>query len=789
MSVGSVLASPPLPLPIDEHIPAIVAAVRSSRAVVVTASPGAGKTTRVPPALVEDGPVIVLQPRRVAARAIARRIAGERGWTVGREVGWHVRFDRRSSPETRLLVATEGILTAHLLQDPLLADFRTIVIDEFHERSIHADLGLALARQAWLARGDLRIVVMSATIDPAPVAAFLSNCPIIDVPGRTFPLDVDYQPGTLVEQACAAAVSRTHGALLCFLPGAGEIRRTAEAIDHTPSLSGIPVWPLHGGLDAEAQDAAIRPASGRRIVLATNLAETTLTVPDVTCVIDTGLHKVARYDPDRGIDSLETERISKDSADQRAGRAGRLQAGVAVRLWDARDRLTPHREPEIARVDLAAPALDVLAWGGDPRAFEWFDAPPPGALDAALGLLTRLGALDPAGRIAALGRQLQRLPLHPRLARIMMAAGGAPEAARACALLSERHFFTERGAGARTTECDLLAAIDRDRVLPPHVTRAAHDIREAARRVLDRPPLDRLDDESFRRAVLAGYPDRVAQRRGLGSDRVLLASGTGARLARESGVRHAAYLIAVDVTAGSGAGPGRSSPASEALVRMATGVEADWLSPTSRETRHRIDRGVVRAAVLDRYDALILRESPCPPDPDEAERLITDEYIRRGPTSDDVQLLRRLAFAGAPAAFDALARHAAAGATKLQDVDLSRHLSQAQRRALAGGAPEAITVPSGRSVRLMYRDDGSVTAAVKLQELFGLAETPRLGPGRVPVTFELLAPSGRPVQVTRDLRSFWTRGYPEVRKELRARYPKHPWPEDPWMATPSRRPK
>ena len=776
-------------LPIDAHVPAIVAAVRAARAAVVTAAPGAGKTTRVPPALADDGPVILLQPRRVAARAIARRIADERDWTIGREVGWHVRFDRRSSPDTRLLVATEGILTARLQRDPLLADFQTVVIDEFHERSIHADLGLALARQAWLARGDLRLVVMSATIDPAPIAAFLQDCPIVEVPGRTFPIEVEYRPGATVEQGCTAALERPGGAVLCFLPGAGEIRRAADAIARTPALTGVAVWPLHGGLAADEQDAAIRPSEGRRIVLATNLAETTLTVPDVTCVIDSGLHKVARYDPERGIDSLETERISKDSADQRAGRAGRLQAGIAIRLWDARDRLRPHREPEIARVDLAGPALDVIAWGGDPRTLAWFEAPPADALDAALTLLTRLGALDASARMTPLGRSLQRLPLHPRLGRIVLAATGAPEAARACALLSERHFLL-RGDGSRTTSCDLLAAIDREDALPAHVTRTARDIREAARRVLDRPLVDRIDDESFRRAVLTGYPDRVAQRRAPRSDRLLLASGTGGRLARESGVHDAAFLVAVDVVAPDAAARRRDAPAPDALVRMATAIAPDWLTATSRELRHAFDhdRGIVRAAVLERYDALILRESPCSPDPEEAARLIADEYVRRGPTDEDAQLLRRVEFAGLAVEFEALVRGAARGTTRIDDVHPGAHLDADQRRILTRDAPEMLSVPSGRHVWLNYRD-GGVAAAVKLQELFGLAETPRLGPRRVPVTFELLAPSGRPVQVTSDLRSFWTRGYPEVRKELRARYPKHPWPEDPWTATPTRRAK
>jgi len=765
-------------LPIDAFIDTIVDRVRESRAVVVTAAPGAGKTTRVPPALVDDGPVLLLQPRRVAARAIARRIAGERGWTLGREVGWHVRADRNFSADTRLLVATEGILTARLQQDPLLADVRTIVIDEFHERSLFADVGLALARQAWLAREDLRLVVMSATLDAARVAAYLRKCPVIDVPGREFPLDVSYRPGVVTERAIVEALPAS-GALLCFLPGAPEIRRTAEALAPLVRKLDVPVFPLHGGLDADEQDAALRPTGGRRIILATNLAETTLTVPDVRVVIDTGLQKVARYDPERAIDSLELERVSKDSADQRAGRAGRTGPGVVVRLWDSRDRLRPHREPEIARVDLAATALDVIAWGGDPRTLQWFEAPPPDALDAALALLRRLGGIDDRDRLTPLGHELTRLPLHPRLGRILIAARAAPVAARACALLSERHLVPPRKG---TTSCDLLAAVDRESVLPPHVLRVAGELQRAAAAAVPQP-IHRIDDESFRRSVLAGYPDRVARRRAPRSDRFVLASGTGAKLARESGVLDAEFIVAVDVTAGTG-------PTGEALIRLATGIERDWLTATSTETHHELDdaTGSVRAFREQRYESLILVQSPIAPGSSEAAALVSAAYVRRGPTDDDTQLLRRLRFAAVNTSFEDLVRTAAQGARRLSDVNLVSAVSPSDARALADGAPAVVRVPSGRDIALEYREEGSVAAAVKLQELFGLAETPRLGPRRVPVTFELLAPNGRPVQVTTDLKSFWARGYQEVRKELRARYPKHPWPEDPWTATPTHRP-
>ena len=762
-----VVREPLPPLTIDAHLDRIVALVRERRAVVVTAAPGAGKTTRVPPALAEDGRVLLLQPRRVAARAIARRIADERGWTVGREVGWHMRFDRQFTAETPLIVATEGILTARLQQDPLLEEFKTIVLDEFHERSIHADLGIALAKQAWLARRDLRLVVMSATIDARRIAPYLGNCPIAEVPGRVHPVDVSYRPGASLESVVADVVAARRGAVLCFLAGAPEIRAATERVRARVGGLGIPVLPLHGSLDADEQDAALRPSSQPRVILATNLAETTVTVPDVTSVIDTGLQKVARFDPARGIDSLDEERISEDSADQRTGRAGRTGPGVAIRLWDARDRLRPHREPEIARVDLAATALSVLAWGGHPGTLDWLDAPPAPAIESAMTLLRRLGAIDDGSRLTATGRILQRLPLHPRLGRMLIESRGAPAIALACALLSERHFTPPRH---ETTSCDLLAVLDSPQWLPPQVPRVAREIRSGVRHALGGPLAEAIDDERFRQAVLAGYPDRVARRRAPQQDRLLLASGTGARLARESGVQAAEYLVAVDVVAG------RGGPGAEALVRMATGIEREWLAPTTHELRHEIDAdGRVRAARLDKYGAIVLAEHPVPPDPTVAAELVAEARIRRGPTDADRQLLARLAFAGVPATFEELVQAATTGATQVDDVRLDAGLAAEARQRAERDAPGVWRLPGGRAARLVYTDDGRVTAAVRLQDLFGVTDSPRIGPGKVAVTFQLLAPNGRPVQVTSDLRSFWATAYPALRPALRARYPKHKW--------------
>jgi ATP-dependent RNA helicase HrpB len=772
-----------LPLPVDPFIPDILDALRTSRAAVVTAQPGAGKTTRVPPALTADGPVILLQPRRVAARAIAQRIAEERVWTVGREIGWHVRFERRFTPATQLLVATEGMLTARLQQDPLLTGFRTIVLDEFHERSVHADLAIALARQAWRARDDLWIVVMSATLDTGPVSAFLDGCPVIAVPGRLYPLQISYVPEQTVAAAVVALLRETQGDVLAFLPGAFEIRRAISDLQDrlrdsesvAPQLRDVDVLPLHGGLDAAEQDRAVRKPTGarRRAIIATNIAETSMTVPDVTAVVDSGLHKVARYDAERAIDSLETERITQDSADQRAGRAGRIAPGRAIRLWDSRDRLRGEREPELHRIDLSGAVLDVIAWGGSPRELEWFDPPRADALDAALTLLARLDAVRD-GALTDIGRQMVRLPLHPRLGRMLIAAGGARPIAQACALLAERHVIPPRSA---STASDLLSAIDQWTAVPPHIQRVAREIEhlcgppEGGHHMRMGDAHVRMADADFLRAVLAGYPDRVAQRREPGSASVKLASGAGAVVGNESGVREGGFLIAVDVQA-----PVRDQ--SESRIRIASRIEREWLQPNAVEVIHRfdVDAGVVRAAEVERYDALVLRERAVRPDPDVAAALLAEAWLAR---EKDVQLLRRVAFANQTVDVIGVVRTAAYGKRALDDIDLTKAISADLRRIIDRDAPAELKLPSGRLARLHYEDDGRVTAAVRLQEVFGLVETPRIGPRREPVVFALLAPNGRPVQVTSDLRSFWERTYAEVRKELRGRYPKHRWPEDP----------
>ena len=779
------------PLPIDAHLDTIRDLVRKHRAAVIVAPPGAGKTTRVPPALAEDGPVIVLQPRRLAARSLARRIAAERGWTLGEEAGWHVRFDRNFSKATRVLVATEGILTARLQSDPLLLGFRTVIVDEFHERSLHADLALALARQAWLARDDLNIVVMSATLDAEPVASFLGDAPIVRVPGRQFPVAIEYAPGRGPVEAIRAELAREGGHILAFFPGVPEIASAARALAGAPELRGAQVVQLSGRSSPEDQDEALAPSATRRVILATNVAETSITVPGVTTVIDTGLHKVPRLDAALGLDRLETERISLDSADQRAGRAGRTSPGRAVRLWDPRDALRSHREPEIARVDLAPPVLEVLAWGGDPASFAWFEAPPVERVVAAMELLRLLGAVT-GDRVAPLGELLRRLPVSPRLARVLVAAGGSPLAATACTVISER--FAPRGP-LPAGNSDVIARADRLGEAPPSIRRAAEEIAKTAHRVLaDRAialvvrnaRVEGEDDETIvRRALLAGFPDRLCRRRAAGSPRVVLASGHGGVLDRGSVVLDGEFLLALDVEAG------ERGPGAEARVRLASRVEREWLPATTRRVEHRFDPGseAVRAIEVERVFALMIAERAVSPDPEQAFPLLVSAFVARGVTPDQAPIAARLRFAGIDLDLQAIGRTVCAGQTALPTLAIAASIGHHERRELARLAPETLALPSGRDTKLDYRDDATVVASVKLQELFGLADSPRIGARGAPVVFELLAPNGRPVQTTRDLRSFWDKTYPEVRRELRARYPRHPWPEDPWTATASHRPK
>jgi ATP-dependent helicase HrpB len=734
-------------LPVDAHLDDIVALVRRERRAVIVAPPGAGKTTRIPPALATLGRTILLQPRRVAARTLARRIAEERGWRIGEEIGWQIRFERRFSDRTQLLVATEGILTARLQADPLLSEFDVVILDEFHERSIHADLALALVREAAATRDDLSVVVMSATMDPQPVAAFLGGAPIVHVDARTFPVDVRYSPDASMADAIRTVARDARGHILCFLPGVREIERVRNEL----ALPGV--LPLHGSLDVDAQERALAPSKDRKILLATNVAETSLTVEGVTDVIDSGLQKVLRFDAETAVDHLRTEQISRDSADQRAGRAGRTAPGRATRLWDERKILEPQREPEVRRVDLVSPVLDIVAWGGDPRTFAWYERPPAHRIESAIELLRRIGAVEIDAerlRLTPVGSKLRRFPLHPRIARVLLDGGEA--AIRVCALLSED--VRNVGSGDALTLAD-----------SPRLDYAARELAAVYRRVVgsEVPRSDARDGSRVRRALLAGFPDRLARRREPGSLRLLLASGTGAVLTKESGMHEGEFVVALDVSGGA-----------EALVRIASVVEREWLLPTREDVVHTLAGERVRATRRLWYDELVLREINTTPDPSEVRRL-TAARLR---DQIDPELEQRLAFARIDVDWSAIIE--STGSLQLP-WDVQRRLDQL--------APRRIDLPSGRTAGLEYRADGSVVASAKLQELFGLADSPRIGPDRTPVTFALLSPAGRPVQVTRDLRSFWTSGYHDVRKELRGRYPRHPWPDDPWTATATHRTK
>jgi len=844
------------PLPIDAVLPDLVAALREGRNAVLLAPTGAGKTTRVPPALLAAGiagdlKIVMLEPRRIAARAAARRMAEEGGWRLGEEVGYQVRFENRAGPATRILVVTEGILVQRLQSDPFLEDVGAVLFDEFHERSLQTDLSLAMARRVQReVRPDLRLVAMSATLDPGPISVYLSDglndCPVIESRGRLFPVAISWLdprrdrgsppktplPG-LVAGAARRVLGETEGDVLVFLPGVGEIQRCAEALAPLAAEQELAVLPLYGDLPAEQQDAVLRPLDRRKIVLATNVAETSITIDGVSGVVDSGLVRRLRFDPSTGLDRLELGKVSRASAEQRAGRAGRQAPGVCLRLWGEWEQAAlPEREtPEIARVDLAGPALQLLSWGEtDLAAFGWFEAPDPATLTAAETLLRRLGATDEHG-VTAIGRSMARLPVHPRMARLLVEGhrlGHPREAALLAALLSERDPFsrTARTKTARTSRSDLLDRLDalEDRSGAVNagavrfVLKARDQLADMARRELGaagRPTLGAVGrDDALLRSLLAAYPDRVARRREPRSLRGVMVGGRGVRLAEESAVLEAELFLCVNVGGGGGVSQ------SEDLVRLASEVEAEWLSSdllrTSIEVAFDEERERVIARKRTRYEDLTIRETEVPASGEAAERLLAETAAARPDRAlalDDPEVagfLTRVRWLagwmpelGLPL-FDteSFARILpgilpALAAGKRSFAELRRApllpileggLSWEQRQALEREAPERLEVPSGSRVRIAYEPGRPPVLAARIQEMFGLAETPRLAGGRAPVLLHLLAPNGRPQQVTHDLRSFWENTYPQVRKELQGRYPRHAWPLDPWNARPERRP-
>ena len=843
-------------LPIDPLLPRVVGMLGEEGAGVLVAPPGAGKTTRVPPALLEapwlDGRrILVLEPRRLAARAAARRMAELLGEDqVGGVVGYRVRLDSQVGPRTRIEVVTEGILTRMLQADPALEGVGAVVFDEFHERSLHADVGLALTLQArGLFRPDLRVLVMSATLDPGPVASLL-DASVLESEGRQFPVETRWRDRPVagrIEEAVAgtvrAALEAEEGDVLVFLPGVAEIRRTGERLRETGPMDRVDVLELHGSLPAEEQDRAVNPSPGRRrVVLATSLAETSLTIEGVRVVVDGGLMRVPRFDPGTGMTRLETIRVTRDSADQRRGRAGRTAPGVCYRLWTrAEDRgLVPRRSPEILEADLAPLALDLTLWGADPNELIWLDPPPPAAYRQAVELLGDLGLVDSEGTATATGREVARMGLHPRLGRMLVvAAKGSPGwgqgrrsdvplASGLAALLSDRDLLL---GPDRAPDVDVRLRLEALRsgrsptvghgVHRGGLARARREVRHHLRRLWGRSagwqgkPGDGLSGageiEEAGRLLALAYPDRIARRREGREARYLLRSGTGAWMPPGDPLASTPWIVAA----------GLDGRGKEARITLAAPLDEEELRALFADQIRRSEEivwdereGRVQARWITHLGAIELASGRMgDPDPEAVGRALL-EGIRSGGASrlpwdrEGEELRTRLEFlhwidpeSWPPASEQALLdtldhwllpfvpgvispERIVPGT--LREALLTR-VGWDQRSRIDKLAPSHLEVPSGSRIRLDYSDPGAPALAVRLQEVFGLEVTPRIGGGRVPVTFHLLSPAMRPVQVTQDLASFWERGYFEVRKDLRGRYPKHYWPEDPHTATATRR--
>src|SRR6266436_7403563 len=823
------------PLPIDPALPELTAALRAQSAAVLVAPPGAGKTTRVPLVLAAEPwaagqKLIVLEPRRLAARAGAARMAATLGEPVGASVGYRVRFGSKVSAATRVEVVTEGVFTRLILDDPSLAGVAAVLFDEFHERSLDADLGLALARDVQQAlRPELKLLVMSATLDGARVGKLLGDAPVIESAGRAFPVETRYlgrDARAPIERQVADAVTRAlrteTGSLLVFLPGAAEIRRTETLLRERIHDEAFDIVPLYGALDADVQDRAIAPASpGRRkIVLATSIAETSLTIEGVRVVVDCGLARVPRYEPDVGLTRLETVRVSRASAEQRRGRAGRTEPGICYRLWDEPQTaaLEPANRPEILSADLSGLVLDLAHWGvADPAQLAFLDPPPPAALTQARALLGELHAIDRAGRITEEGRRLRELPLPPRLARMVVDAAAAAEAVGAAEIAV---VLTERGLGGNDVDLGhRLDALRRDR------SKRANDARAMARRWAEiakgnSSPAARQCREQARGgedlsvgALLAlAYPDRVAKNRGAGGA-FLLANGRGANVDAASALARAPFLAIAEITGT--AAQGRIVLAAPLTLAQIEAQFADRIDSRD-EIAFDAASASLRARRLRRLGAIALAEQPLTVTPDDASaRLLAQGAARLGierlpwtkplrQWRDRVMFLRRAEGDEWPDLSDAaLAATAAdwlapalAGKTALGEL-ASEDLAQALqgllpwtlRRRLDAEAPTHFTAPSGSAVPIDYEAQEGPKLAIRVQELFGLDRQPSIAAGRVALVVELLSPAHRPVQVTRDLPGFWRGSYAAVRSDLRGRYPRHPWPEDPANAPATRRVK
>jgi len=817
-------------LPVREALPALTAALARAGCAVLSAPPGSGKTTLVPLALLDEPwlagkKIIVLEPRRLAARAAARRMADLRGEAVGETVGYQVRFERRISPRTRIEVITEGLLTRRLQADAELPGAGLVIFDEFHERSLDVDLALALTLDARAnLNPDLRILVMSATLDTAAVSKLLGGAPVIESGGRLHPVEMRYRPAKADEDIDAAlgrsvltALGETQGDILAFLPGAREIRGAQRLIEekrgqvHFPGarkmhLTPFSVHPLYGDLSSAEQDAALLPArDGRRkVILATNIAQTSLTVEGVTTVVDSGYVRAARFDLGAGANRLDTLRVSRASAEQRSGRAGRLGPGVAYRIWseEQHGRLPAHDTPEILAADLTRFALELAAWGaGDVAKLGLLDLPPAAAWSYAQALLRELGAVDPAGRITAHGQELARLPAAPRLAHMLLRAqkaGLAETAAWLAAMLEER--------GVDST--DAAAALRH--------ARDSRRVRDAVRQLLRLLDVDsdaRPDEAELGRAIAWAFPERIARRRAGSSRAYLCEDGGEARLPERDAlgiqewlaiahwdpapprkVRLAAPLAFADIERDH-----RERIRNETVVRWDAQAEAVVAEEQTRlgaivltrRDRRSESGDAVRAAMLDGIRQMGLGVLPWNEEARQWQARVQSLRLWREnetwPDVSDAALLATLDEWLAPH-LDGVSRRAHLEKLDLLEI-LNGRFDYATRQKLDRLAPTHIEVPTGSRIRLAYQPPNVPALEVKLQEMFGCRDTPAVNEGRTRVVLHLLSPGQRPVAVTQDLAGFWARGYLDVKKDMKGRYPRHPWPDDPIAAPPTRRAK
>lgn len=838
------------PLPIDQSLPEVIAALTRSKTVLLMAPPGSGKTTRVPPALLEmlrsGGEVVVLEPRRLAARAAAQRVAQEIGCELGGLVGYQVRGDSRISKATRIRFVTEGVLVRQMVQDPFLEGVAAVCLDEFHERHLEGDLALAMLNEArTTVREDLLLCVMSATLDPVPLQDYLLGAEVVEADGRLHPVDVQHLPrassddlDVLVRVAVEQALADTDGDVLVFLPGVGEISRAQGALANLRSRLGVEVLPLHGRLDLKEQTRAIRPLDGRKVVLSTNVAESSLTIAGVTAVVDSGLARELRFDRGRGVDVLEKTRISLASATQRAGRAGRTGPGRCYRLWTAAEErgMRPHSLPDVQRVDLCGSALSVRAFAGrDPVDFGWFESPPHDALRGADQLLERLGAIDVSkGTMTAFGSQLLQMPLHPRFGAVVLEGrklGCAHAAATAATLLSDAEQLG-RGASQRGASfergADLHEAVDafllaEQRSFPEGLCRefgshpgVARSLQQNRNRLVPRGIGNderSRDTTNLNRCLLRGFPDRVVRRAAPVSGNEVrtgtMVGGRGVTLPAAADGEELILALRLHET-------GRQQRSQAVLTAILTmpDLEAVAASALTTVIDAQLDEsaGRVIAVRQHRYLDLTLRSARGGEVTGARARelllpvLAGDPWRWLGEQKDLRRLIARLQWlvermpevewpiiddaAVATASIDMLS---GTDLKSLRDARVKElvlaKLTQQQQRTLKQAAPDRIELPTGRAAVVDYSAEAGPTVAARLQEFFGLPEVARLAGGRVPVVLQLLAPNGRPVQVTTDLASFWQNVYPQVRKELSRRYPRHSWPEDPLAANPESRPK